>query len=411
MPKLTLKTVNSAQADGADRFVWDDELNGFGLRVFPSGRKSYLVQYRNAGRTRRYTIGAHGVLTPAEARKRAKVLLGRVADGEDPAEKRAAGHRDLTVAELCDDYLAQCRHKRSPASFAIECGRVRRHIKPLLGRKKLNALTRSDLLRFMADVAKGRTAADVRTKARGRAIVRGGNGTARRTMTLMSAMLGYAVDHGYRDDNPALGIKKPPEGKRERFLSMEELGRLGKALWGAEDSGINRTALEAIRLLALTGCRKGEIVSLRWSEVDLEHGFLRLAESKTGPKVVFLGPPAMELLCNRPRESEWVFPNAKGNGPIAAVPRIWDRIRREAGLEDVRLHDLRHSFASVGAATGSSLVIIGALLGHRDAKTTARYAHLADAPVRHAADQVSSLIGDAMDGEITESASVLREVS
>ncbi len=402
MTALTLRIVTAAQPQGRDYFLWDDKLPGFGLRVFASGRKSYLIQYRVDGRTRRFTIGAHGPLTPEEARSRAKILLGKVEDGGDPSEDRATRNRDATISELCDTYLEAMEGQRKAASLAIDRGRIVRHVKPLLGARKLASITPGDVARFVADITRGKTATDVVTKPRGRAIVTGGSGTARRTLTLLSAILSWAAEQGYRADNPALGAKKPAERKMERFLSEPELKRLGAALAAAENDGANKMAINAIRLLTLTGCRKSEVTGLQWSFIDFNFGALRLPDSKTGAKVVHLGPPSLKILADlaedEKRHETWVFPNAGRSGPTQALPGVWREVKKRAKLPDVRLHDLRHSFASIGAAGGNSLLMIGALLGHKDAKTTQRYAHLADSPVKAAAKTVANRIDAAMKG-------------
>ena len=253
----------------------------------------------------------------------------------------------------------------------------------------------------MADVRAGKTAADVKTKKRGRAIVEGGRGTATRTVGLLGGIFTFAMDQGYRTDNPVRGIKRTPDRKNKRYLSPEELARLGVELSKAEGGGENPHAINAIRLLVLTGCRKNKILSLKWSHVDSSMGYLRLTASKTGEKDIPIGAPALEHLASLPRYegTEYVFPAAIGKGHYLGLPKIWYRMRERAGLRDVRLHDLRHSYASFGVAGGNSLPIIGALLGHSDAATTQRYAHLADDVKRAAADRISGRIAAAMSGE------------
>jgi integrase len=252
----------------------------------------------------------------------------------------------------------------------------------------------------MADIAAGKTATDEKTGPRGRARVRGGQGTANRTTALLSSMLAFAVARGFRPDNPARGIKKYRQRDHDRFLSPEELKTLGEALTLAEADGENPFAIGAIRLLLLTGCRKNEILSLRWAWVDFERASLRLPDSKTGAKTVPLAAPALELLRAMPRieGNDHVFPSAKGGGYFVGLQKVWARIRDMANMPDVRLHDLRHSFASVGAASGDSLYIIGKLLGHAQSRTTQRYAHLADEPLRAAAERISGQIAAAIKG-------------
>ena len=253
----------------------------------------------------------------------------------------------------------------------------------------------------MQDIANGKTAVDEKTGPYGRAIVKGGKGTATKAVTILGAIFAFAVRRGMRPDNPAHGVKKYPQKKLERFLTQSELGRLGKALSNAEEAGVNLSATNAIRLLVLTGCRKSEVLTLRWQEVDFERSCLRLPDSKTGARVIPLGAPAIELLEALPRikNNPYVFPGSREAGHFVGLPKIWDRIRKDAELDDVRVHDLRHSFASVGALGGDSLLMIGKLLGHQNTETTARYAHLTDDPLKVAADRISGSIAEAMNGK------------
>lgn len=400
--KLTKTSVDASSAQAAEYIVWDTDLPGFGLRVRPSGAKSFVAVYRaghgRAGVLRKMTVGRPGEhLTPEQARRRAKELLGAAANGDDPAADRAAARRDLTVGELCDLYLEQGCDLKKASTIATDAGRIERHIKPLLGRKRLRDVCRADIERFLRDVADGKTRADVQTRPKGRAIVRGGKGTASRTVGLLGGIFSFAKNRGLCSGNPVHGIKRYPDRSFERFLSVPELARLGEALRVVEAQGSNAAAIAIIRLLALTGSRKSEISRLRWNEIDLARRCLRLGDSKTGPKVIPLGAPAVKLLASWPENSsEWVFPAARGTKSFQGLAKIWRRVRLAAGLADLRLHDLRHSYASVALARGNALPVIGALLGHADVKTTARYAHLADDPLRIAAGAVATSIAAAM---------------
>lgn len=402
--KITKRTVDAAKAGGRDAFIWDAELKGFGLKVTPAGNRIYIVQYRTGGRgspTRRFTIGKHGApWTPDKARTEAKRILGGVADGKDPQTLKAIEKAAMTVKELCKLYLAEGCETKKASTIATDEGRIERHIKPLLGRKRVKDLTSNDIRRFMADVAKGKTAATVKTGEHGLARITGGKGTATRTVGLLGGIMSFAVAEGVRSDNPVRGVKRYPDKKGERFLTNTEMAKLGEVLNTLEKA--EALAVPAIRLLILTGCRKTEILSLKWSEVDFDLGCLRLADSKTGQKVVMLGAPALQIFASLSRQegSDYVFPAMKGKGHYVGLPRAWIRIRKKAGLDDVRIHDLRHSFASVGAGAGMGLQIIGKLLGHADPKTTARYAHIADDPVKAAADRISGSIAAALEGKI-----------
>ncbi len=402
MPKLTKKAVDTATVtDGRDLFVWDDEMPGFGLRVTPTGRKTYLIQYRFSGRQRRYKIGAHGVFTPDEARKQARQLLGEVLRGIDPAGARDEARRDLNVSELCDLYFKEGATTKKASTIEGDRGKIDRHVKTLIGKRLVRSINRADIERLQADIAAGKTAADVRGGFRSRSIVTGGKGAATRTLGLLSGIFQFAVHRNIRPDNPVRGVKRFTERKFERFLSPAEMAQVGKALADLEEEGANPVAINALRLLALTGCRRGEVAGLQWSWVDWDRACIRFPDSKTGAKVVPLGAAALELLAKLKEGAtgETVFPGRGATGQTTALWITWERVRDRAGLPDVRIHDLRHSFASVGASGGDSLVVIGALLGHRDMTTTARYAHLANDPVRAAADRIAGNIAAAMKGE------------
>jgi integrase len=328
-------------------------------------------------------------------------LLGLIADGTDPSELRADATKDISVATLCDVYLAEgCATKRA-STVVTDRRNIERHTKPLLGRRTIRSINRADVERFRQDIANGKTAVDVRTSARGRAIVAGGKGVATRTIATLGAMYSFAVERGLLRENPVRGIKPFKSAPRERFLSVKELSRLGDVLLTAERDGLNPYAIIGIRLLVMTGCRKSEILTLRWENVDFDRGFLRLPISKTGAKVVPLGAPVLEILASVPRVegSPFVLPSFKGNGHLVGLQKIWEKIRKRAGLEDVRIHDLRHSFASVAVAGGDSLYLVGKVLGHRQSNSTERYAHLHDDPLRAVADRAANKIAAAMKGE------------
>jgi integrase len=408
MPKLTKRfvdAVRSAPSKG-NAVYWDDDLAGFGLRAKPSGALSYCVQYRNAqSRSCRITVGRAGVLTPEEARTEARKKLAAVAQGRDPQAERTERRNDPTVAELCDLYLAEgpaSKPRKKASSWEADRSNIRRHIVPLIGRKHLQTLTRADVERFQLDVTQGKSAADIKTGLRGRAIVEGGPGIAARATAVLGAILTFAVSRGLRADNPARGVERNKLPKRERFLSQEELAKLGDALTKAERSGMNRDMVAAIRLLLLTGARKSEILGLRWDWVDFERTCLRLPDSKTGAKVIPLGAPALKIIADIPRAKgkNWVFPATKGEGHLVGLPSVWQKIVEAAGLKGARLHDLRHGFASVAVADGSSLYLVGKVLGHTQARTTEKYAHVANDPELAVADRTARKIAAAMKGAI-----------
>ena len=408
MARLTKRTVDGATPPQAgETFLWDDDLRGFGLRVYASGRRIFIVQYRlrgrRGGRTRRIVLGEYGKMTPEEARKRAAKVLAAVDDGHDPAAERDEARRALTVADLARLYLDEgpaAKPNKRASSWATDRSNIERHIKPLLGRKLAKALTQADVAKFQADVATGKNTADVKTKKRGRAIVGGGRGTAARSLAVLGAMLQFAVGRRLILSNPAKGVELLKLEHRERFLSEAEIARLGDTLTTMQaEHALSANAASAVRLLLLTGCRKSEITTLRWDWVDFEHGCLRLPTSKTGAKVVALAAAALELLAGlrkRDPAGEWVLPAARGKGAFTGLQKDWERVRERAGLLGVRLHDLRHSFASFAVADGHTLFLVGKALGHRQTRTTEIYAHLSDDPLRQLADRTAARINTAL---------------
>jgi integrase len=402
MPKLTKRFVDGMKTGQRDVILWDDELPRFGLRVKPTGAKTFVLQYRNAqGRTRRLALGRVGELTPDQARAKAQRLRQSVRDGADPSAARHDARVDPTVAELVEQYLADGpadKPAKKASSWATDASNLRRHVVPILGRRHLATLTTADIQRFQRDVTQGKTAADVKTKLRGRAIVEGGPGTAARATVVLGAMLSWAVARGLRPANPAKGVKLNKLAKRERYLTAGELARLGEAFAVAQREGVNPLSLAALRLLLLSGCRKNEVLSLQWEHVDFDAAALRLPDSKTGTKVVPLGAPALKVLADHPRQagSPYVFPAARGNGHHVGLPSVWRKVASAAGLKGVRIHDLRHGFASIAVADGSSLYIVGKVLGHTQAATTERYSHLDLDPVRAVADRTSRKIAAAL---------------
>ncbi|MDF1719684.1 MAG: integrase arm-type DNA-binding domain-containing protein [Minwuia sp.] len=280
MAKLTKRFVEAVEPQSKGHVVWDDEFPGFGLRVYPSGKRSYIVQYRSRGRSRRYTIGLHGLWTPETARREAKALLGRAAHGGDPAEEREEERRALTIKQLCEQYIADMEaglilgkggRPKKETTIATDVGRLRRHIIPLLGTRRVRDITKPDMNNLMKDIIAGKTRVIVKTnKLRGKAIVRGGVGTAIRTMGLLGGVFSYAVEAGIIEHNPTHGLRKPKYKVRDRRLSESEYRTLGDILRQACRSNHLRIHADILRLIALTGCRRGEIVNLKWSAVDLE---------------------------------------------------------------------------------------------------------------------------------------------
>jgi integrase len=316
----------------------------------------------------------------------------------------------MTVAELCDDYLTAAdagslltrrRKVKKASTLYVDRGRIARHIKPRLGRKLVKDVTTADIERFQKDVIEGKTAADVKTGLRGRAIVEGGPGTAARTVGLLGGIFTYAVKIGCRTDNPVRGVVRPKDRKRVVHIDTDRYRALGKAIESAEARGVPWQALDAARLLALTGCRRGEIENLRWDEVDIPGRCLRLAESKTGASLRPIGSPALELLRKRKESAKGEFVFARRGKPYKGLPAAWQRIvESDKHLASLTPHGLRHGFASSAESEGLSVPTIAALLGHAGHGVTAGYIHKVDSALLAAADKVSRSIWRAMTGEI-----------
>ena len=410
--------LREVRALGPNQEVWDAAVPGFGARRQKSAAIAYVLVYRTPeGRTRRYTIGRHGApWTPDTAREEARRLLGEKVKGADPAADKQAQRKAVTVAELCEAYWADSEagrlltRRRTPkkaSTLLSDHGRIERHIKPLLGRLAVAAVTRADIERFMHAVAEGETAARSKTgRKRGLSNVRGGRGVASRTIGLLGAIFTYAIAHRMREGNPVHGVMRFADQKRERRLSDDEFAALGTALRQAEGAGIWPAAVAAIRFLAVTGWRSGEALGLRWADVDLSRRTARLADTKTGASLRPLAHAACDVLRELPRISEaLVFPPTRGEGRMTGFRKIWNRIARLGELPaEVTPHVLRHSFASVAADLGYSEPTIAALVGHKGHSITSRYVHSADAVLLAAADavarRIAELMGEAASAEI-----------
>ncbi len=381
MVKITKRTVDAVAGQARERVIWDDDLKGFGVRVHPTGRKVYIVKTRYRGRPVKVTIGPHGAVTPADARTRAAEIISDARAGKDPAAWNRPDAKVPTMRELGKRFLDEYVASHCKPSTAEEYRRsVALFIDPRIGKRRVPDIERSDIAALHHDL---------------RSIPYQAN----RTLGVLSKIFNLAELWGLRPDgsNPCRHVKRFREEKRERFLSDTEYRSLGAALKETEQDGSETAAaVAAVRLLMLTGCRLSEIQKLRWEHVDLETGELRLPETKTGAKVVYLGDPAIAVLrgIDRQDDNPWVIAGRKPGSHLTDLQHPWRRIRARAGLDDVRIHDLRHSFASGGLLVGEGLPMIGKLLGHTQVQTTARYAHLANDPVKSAANRIASRIAE-----------------
>lgn len=404
-------------------FRWDDALTGFGVVAYASGKKSYVIKYPMKGqahRSRRYTLGEHGRLTPTQARELAKEMLGLVARGIDPMVQRQEERHKRPFKGVAEDFLSlQVAKKRKDRTHAQYRDLLDRFILPAFGNKPMSAIRRAEVSGLHARMSDKPA-------------------TANRVLAVISSVWNWASD---RDEipqgtNPAVGVDRYKEQGRERYLSVEEMGRLGDVLRQAETNGlaweitkpaskhlpkgnklrlIDPFAIGAIRLLILTGARLNEILTAKWEWVDWDRGLLLLPDSKTGRKTLYLGPPALAVLKALPRMdgNPYIVPGlgsrkkAKGKKSPPPAPRHdlkkpWAAITKAAKLEGVRIHDLRHTHAAFGAGAGLGLHVIGKLLGHSQAATTQRYAHLDNDPLHRAQAIISGQLEAAMKGRAAE---------
>jgi integrase len=406
VPKITKRLVDALRPDatGRDVFAWDagdGALKGFGVRVKPSGTASYFIQYRNReGRTRRLVLGRVGELTPDEARRLATDRFRDARKGADPSADRHAARNATTVAEICELYLADAKGRIKSSTLAMDRSRIDCHVKPLLGRRAVAGLTRRDIERFQADIAGGKTARPRRGAGRSGQTT-GGRGVAGRAVGMLGSILEFAKRHGVISENPARGVRRFPDNKRRRFLSLDEIATLGKVIRETENSGENRTGIAAIRALLLTGCRRNEMLALPWAWLDAKARCIRFEDTKSGAQLRPIGTTAAQYLASQSRRKgcPWIFPAKQGDGHLIGLPRVLRRLSARAGLKNVTVHTLRHSFAATAAELGFSELTIAGLLGHSVPGVTARYAHVPDSALLAAADRVAARIEAALDGQ------------
>jgi integrase len=420
--KKTRIGVKAVEALGPKSAIWDATVTGFGARRQTGPAVAYVVTYRTSeGRLRMQTIGRHGApWAPDTAREEARRILGDVARGSDPAAAKAEKRAAPTVDDVCDLYMAEAETGRlltrrgiakKPATIATDRSRIDCHIRPLLGKVKVAAVTSRDVERFMHAIAEGKTHKRVKlSRPRAASNVRAGKGGASRTVGLLGAIFTFAQRRGLRTDNPVHGVTRYADGKRERRLSHDEYKALGDALrrleavtpgqdGRPEKVNLWPPAAACIRFLCLTGWRRGEALGLRWRDVDLVTRTARLGDTKTGESVRPLSRRACDVLAALPRgkTEDVVFQPSRGETVMSGLPRYLARVVKEAGLSpDVTAHVLRHSFASMAADGGASELTIAALIGHRSGTVTSRYVHHADPVLLAAADRVAEAIVQAM---------------
>ncbi len=421
MPDKRTRTLTKQEIEGLSPsakpfFVFDDKLTGFSVRVSPSGSMTWYVEYRpypggRGVRVRRMSLGSTDKMTPAEARKEAKEILAAATRGENPAQERIEKRNEMTVAELIDRYEKDgcyiLRGKRQgepmkPKTKAYTLARLRNHALPTIGRLPVSEVSPADIKKMWDAIASGRTAKDEKGDGGGRTIVRGGPGAARKVARDVSALFTFAIFDGYAKSNPCENAKiSKTDNQRKRYLTLDEIGRLGRALESLEQQGVNPKALNIARLWALTGCRRDEIAGLKWSEVDLEHSCLSLEDSKTGKSQRPLAASAAALLASLPKEpdSPYVFPATTGKGHFQGTKRIWPRVIELAELPGVTPHTLRHTMGSSAVSVGETLAMTGAILGHANMRSTTRYAHVQSDPAARATERAAGPIAAALEGK------------
>jgi integrase len=416
--KLTKRVVDALKAPEPSKvgvkvresFVWDRELRGFGVQVMPSGLKSFVIQYRTSeGRPRRVVIGRYGLMTAEEARTLAHEKLVAVSKGVDPVAEEAKAAGLLTVAEICDWYIAEAeagrilgRRRRAikASTLGMDRSRIESHIKPLLGKRQIGSLKLGDIEGAQADIAAGKTS-KARVGSRGGATT-GGEGVAARTISTLHAIFEHAVRLGQIEANPAKGVRKLSSTPRERRLSRIEIERLGRTLRTVADEGEHPTGLAAIRFLLLTGFRRMEGLGLERAWLDEEEEAIRFPDTKSGAQTRVIGRAAIDLLLEQPKtKSPFFFPADWGEGHFIGVVRVLDRVCQKGRLADVTPHTLRHTFASLAGDLGFSELTIAALLGHSARGVTQRYIHI-DEALRMTADRVAAEMADILDGRSTK---------
>lgn len=410
--RLTKRTVDAAKPAAGRFIVWDADMAGFGLRVEPTGRKTFIARYRagggRAGTLRQATLGRYGIITVDEGRTLARKLLAAATGGQDPvAEKRARQQSGVTVAEVCDWYLQEAETGRllgrrgrpiKPLTISTDRTRIKAHVKPLLGRRAVHDLSVADLEEMQAHIAMGKTAHKLDPDASRPlgAVPKGGSGVAGRTLAMLRSIFEHAVRRQMIASNPAKGARKLANQARKTRMTLNQIRALGKVMRKSDE---HPTALAAVRLLALSGLRRGEVLGMKPGWI-LDEGGIDFPDTKTGAQVRPVGRAALKTIraqIKRAGSDEWVFPAERGDGHFVGVPKVLARLCKAAKLPKFYPHALRHTFASVAAEIGYSELVISGLLGHAAGSVTAGYVHL-DRSLVAVADRVSDTIARALDG-------------
>lgn len=375
--KLTKSEIDNLPAIQKDQFYWDSELKGFGLRVSPRGKKTFVVQYRHAGRTQRFRIGHYGKITVHEARRDAKIMLGEIARGKSPAKYIGEGRNSPTLETVAKRFMTEHVLVRlKPTTQSDYRHNLKANILPELGARKIVDITHKDVQALHLKMK------DTPTQAN-------------RTISVLSKIFNLCEKWGLRDGatNPCTQIERYKETSRHRFLDQDELTKLWETLDAIKNEGqISEYAIAAFKLLILTGCRLGEIRTLKWDYVKGNR--VEFPDTKTGFKRLPLNAQAMQILTETPKlvNNDYVICGAVTGKPVVNLQKSWRRIRARAGLEDVRIHDLRHTFASHAVMGGTPLAVVSKLLGHSQIATTMRYAHLADKELLQASEGIGSML-------------------
>ncbi|MGL4236251.1 tyrosine-type recombinase/integrase [Tabrizicola sp.] len=406
MPKMTKRAVDALERPAkSQEFLWDSELRGFGVRVVPSGLKTFVVQYRTAeGRSRRLAIGRYGLITVEQARDQAKIKLGMVAGGVDPAQQEDVPEDNITVSELCDWYLEEAKAGRilgrrnraiKASSLAMDESRIKTHIKPLLGNRLVSSLRIVDVEGMQSDIVLGKTA-----KARGTGrggVATGGPGVAGRAVATLQSIFAHAVRHDKIERHPSLGARRLAAKRKVRRLSLDELGKLGQAMRFAERNGESQRGLAVVRFLALTGFRRSEAQQMRRDWLHAEAGYVAFPDTKGDAQVRAIGPSAARLAAAQPIQagSPFVFPATMGAGSYTGAKACLQRLCATVAIENVTPHTLRHTFASIAGELGFSELVIAAMLGHSAQSVTQGYVHVDDAlrvAVARTCDEIAALL-------------------